>query len=321
MKKRRLIPLSILIITLIPLLGILYFILKNKAPITIGNLEYNITYYQDKTLDIYYPTKKVYKKSPVLLYLHGGAWIAGRKEALNLNRFNKAFNILRNQGYTIISSEYTLATFDKSPFPECIIDGFEAINWIVNQSDSLNLDLNNFGIMGESAGSHIAMMNVFSHPKDFDIPQPKINIDYLINIYGPNDLMHLYNSKIVDSLETLKNHLPNAIQNHLDLPQLLFGFTPENDSIKLHIFTERYSPINYITKNNVIPTLMIHGTSDQVVPYEQSVILKQILDDYHVYNKLYTLEGVDHAFFRGSETQKDSVQKWVNRFVQHQYNP
>jgi len=320
LKKRRLIPLSILIITLIPLLGILYFMLKTNAPITLGKLEYNIVYHKDKTLDIYYPTHSVYKKSPVILYIHGGAWVVGRKEALNLNRFNNVLNTLRAEGYTIISPEYTLAKFGKSPFPDCIIDGFKAIDWIVDHADSLQLDLNNFGIMGESAGSHIAMMNAFAQPSDFGLQQPKVNLDYLINVYGPNDLMHLYQSKLVDSLETLTQNLPNSIQEHLNLPNLLFGFTPEEDSLKLHAFTTAYSPINYITKKSALPTLMIHGTSDQIVPYEQSVALKQILDTYNTPNILYTLEGVDHAFFGITNTQKDSIQHLVNQFVKQAYS-
>lgn len=320
-KKRRLIPLSFLIITLVPLIGILYFILKSKAPISLGKLEYNIEYKTDKTLDIYYPTKSVYKKSPVLLYIHGGAWIFGRKEALNMNRFHHAFNALRDQGYTIISPEYTLAHSGKSPFPNCILDGFDAIDWIVDHADSLNLDLNNFGIMGESAGSHIAMMNAFSHPEDFGRETPKVELDYLINIYGPNDLMDLYHSKVVDSLETLTKNWPNPIKEYVNLPNRLFGFTPDQDPVKLKTFTDKYSPIRYISKETVLPTLIIHGTKDQIVPYSQSVVLKSTLDQFQSGHEFYTLDDVDHIFLGGNQSQKDSIQLWVNRFVNLQYTP
>ncbi len=319
MKKRKLIPLSLLIITAISLLGTLFFMLKNEAPITKGDIEYNLTYSKDKTLDIYFPTQSNYKKSPVLLYLHGGAWITGRKEALNLNRFNTAFNTLRAEGYTIISPEYTLAD-GESPFPNCIIDGFTAIEWITNHADSLNLDLNNFGIMGESAGSHIAMMNAFASPSDFDLLYEKGTLDYLINIYGPNDLKHLYQSQTVDSLTSLIENLPPTLQEYVNLPHILFGFNPEKDSLKMVEFTNLYSPLHYVSKTSSLPTLMIHGTTDRVVPFEQSVHLKAKLDDLNMPNELYVLPEVDHAFFGATEVQKDSIQTWVSQFILQEYN-
>lgn len=320
MKKRKLIPLSLLIITLIPLLGILFFMLKNDAPIVHGNLEYNLKYSTDKTLDIYYPTKLKHDKSPVLLYIHGGAWVAGRKEALNLNRFNKAFNTLRENGYTIISPEYTLAREGLSPFPDCILDGFTAIEWIADHADSLGLDMNNIGIMGESAGGHIAMMNAFASPSDFGLPYTKIDFNYLIDIYGPNDLMHLYHSQTVDTIEVLIETLPAPLQDYLNLPHLIFGFNPKTDSLKTIEFTNKYSPIEYVKPETTLPTLMIHGTQDQIVPFEQSVLLKHKLDDLHAESILHPLHGVDHAFFKANETQKDSIQKWVSQFVIKRYS-
>ena len=277
MKKRTKIISSITLLIILPLLGLLIFFYKNDAPITYGKMKYNIKYTANHKLDIYFPTMKIYKKSPVLLFIHGGAWISGRKEIVNLNRFNGAINILRDHGYTIVSPEYTLARDGNSPFPDCIKDGFEAINWIVNHADSLQLDIDNFGIMGESAGSHIAMMNAFVDPSKFGLDYERVKFDYLVDIYGPKDLMHLYHFQTVDSSKALMQIFPTSIQKRLDLPKILFGFNPKLDSVKTTQFASLYSPINYINKENAIPTLMIHGTKDQLVPYEQSLVLKSIL--------------------------------------------
>ncbi len=320
MQKRKLIPLSFVVIAILVMLGVIFFMIKNEAPIVKGNLEYNVPYFKDKTLDIYYPTQRKYKKSPVLLYIHGGAWIAGRKEALNLNRFNTAFNLLREKGYTIISPEYTLAKEGQSPFPECIKDGFTATDWIVKHADSLQLDLNNFGIMGESAGSHIAMMNAFANPSDFNLSYNKTSFNYLIDIYGPNDLMQLYHSQTVDTLTSLIEILPSSLQEYMNLPQILFGFNPQEDSLRMVEFTNKYSPIHYVNKTSKLPTLMIHGTTDRVVPFIQSVHLKNKLDDFNIKNELHVLHDVDHAFLGVTIPQKDSIQTWVSQFILQEYN-
>jgi len=116
MKKRYKFLFILIFIASLPLAGVVYFIFKNEAPITKGRIDYNINYSKDFRLDIYYPTKQVYQKSPVLLFIHGGAWMGGIKETVNNGRFNGAFNTLRENGYTIISLEYTLAEKNISDF-------------------------------------------------------------------------------------------------------------------------------------------------------------------------------------------------------------
>lgn len=318
--KKRLFSYSILSIIFLPIIILIIFVYVNDAPIIHGNLEYNLDYKKGKNLDVYYPTNIVYDKSPVVLFIHGGAWITGRKESVNSNRFNGAFNTLRENGYTIISPEYTLARKGSSPFPFCIIDGFDAINWISTHSDSLNLDINNFGIMGESAGGQIAMMNIFTNPEKFDLPYKNVTFDYFVDIYGPNNLMNLYKSQLVDTLQAVVQKMPKPFQNNLNFPRILFGFDPEQDSIKTKDFTKLYSPINYINKSNVIPTLIIHGTKDQIVPFKQSEVLKEKLDSLNVYNEFYILDGINHGFIGASHEQKNSIQKWISSFILKQYN-
>jgi acetyl esterase/lipase len=99
---------------------LVYFLVSNDAPIVVGNVVRNIEYKPGLKLDIYQPTTKVYDKAPVIVYVHGGAWIAGFKESLNFNRFNHAINTLRESGYAIVSVNYTLAQANKSPFPACL---------------------------------------------------------------------------------------------------------------------------------------------------------------------------------------------------------
>ena len=310
---KRLIKTSALILA-IGILILIYFLSATQPPILKGRVEYGITYKQDLDLDIYFPTQRLYEKSPVVLFFHGGAWVTGRKESLNLKRLNGSIHALRENGYTIISPEYTLARDGKSPFPDCIVDSYDAVNWIVEHADSLQLNMDNFGVMGESAGGHIALMNAFAKPSDFGLEYPKTDFNYIVDIYGPTDLLSLYESQTVDSLNAVLTELPKLIREPLDLPKVLFGFDPREDSTKRIEMSLKYSPITYLHEN-IPPVLMVQGTADIVVPPQQTQLLKATLDSLDIPNEILFLEGVHHGFFFASDEQKSQTQKNIHQFI------
>lgn len=299
--------------------AVAYYFIGNQAPIIQGEVKHHITYKEGHLLDVYLPTTKTQSKSPVIIYFHGGAWVTGRKEALNFNRFNGAINELRSSGYTIISPDYTLARDGQSPFPDCIIDAYDAIHWVEMHANDYQLDLNNVGVFGESAGAHIAMMTAFTPASSFAAQTNDIKFRYLIDIYGPADMDMLYHGPTLDTLGKYLNKLPASLQEHLDLSRRLFGFNPVEDSAKANEFMRRYSPINYLSQA-APPTLMIHGNSDRVVPLEQSEHLKKKLDSLNIPNELHLLDGVDHGFIKANEQQRKQVQQWMIDFVKLHYS-
>ncbi len=298
-----------------------YVVYTNDVPITKGDIEYNIPYKKDLTLDIYQPTRQIYPKIPVVIFFHGGGWITGRKETININRFSGAINELREKGYAIVTPNYTLATRKKSPFPDCIIDAFEAVDWVEMNGHSYQFDLNNVGLMGESAGAHIAMMVAYSKPEKFLVDQvpPATKFNYLVDIYGPNDLDQLYHMKTMDTLNAILEKLPDPIHKHLDISRYLFGFDPNHDTTRVRSFIDRYSPVNYIDSAS-LSTLLIHGNKDQIVPVDQSIALSKKLDALQVNNELHLLDNVNHAFIGASDGQKDSIQQWIVAFIEKHYN-
>ncbi|UXP32550.1 alpha/beta hydrolase [Reichenbachiella agarivorans] len=318
-KKIKSILLASLLATCIVLCYLLFFFVSNKAPILQGTVEYQLEYKPGLHLDLYRPTNQVYTISPVLVYFHGGAWVLGRKEAININRFNDAINTLRENGYTIVSPAYTLAHEGKSPFPACIIDGFDALKWIKTHAQQYNLDLDNVNLMGESAGAQIAMMLSYSDPYDFGIDHSMPTIRSVVDIYGPSDLQSLYYSQSIDSLQSLLAKVPGSIAKNLDITQQICGFDPKSDSLRAQEFMAKYSPVRYIT-SQASPTLIIQGDADIIVPHSQSEILNQRLTDFGVDHAYYSLEGMGHALRLATDAQKDSMQIWIPDFVmKHRY--
>ena len=314
-KKKAKKPMVIIgVLVSILILSFTYYIIATKPPLLQGNIIYQIPYNHSQSLDVYLPTSNHRAGYPVVIYIHGGAWITGTKEAINFNRFNSAINELREKGYVIISPDYTLARNGKSPFPQCINDMYDAIEWVKGNAATYRFDLDNIGLIGESAGAHLAMMIAFGHPGDFNLSYQTTRFDYLIDIYGPNDMNDLYHMKTMDTLKSLLSKLPPKLHQKLDISQYLFGFDPEKDSLKASIFMQKYSPVTYV-HSDVPPTLMIHGQEDILVPVSQSETLHQLLDTLGIENKFYLMEGVDHAFRGASDAQKDSVQSWITSFI------
>lgn len=307
----------ILVLTLIGATYFVYFMVANEAPITQGKVIYGEAYKADLSLDIYSPTNPIYEQSPVIVFFHGGGWFAGRKESINFNRFNKAISELREKGYYIITPEYTLASKEDSPFPNCIQDAFDVLKWVESNQEIYNFDLNNVGVFGESAGAHIALMTAYSNPSSFSTTR-EVSLNYVVDIYGPTDLERLFQAQMIDSLKTVLKKLPSSVGDHLDVSRRIFGFDPESDPSKTQDFFAAYSPIHFM-KENAPPTLLIHGDADVVVPLDQSARLVEKLDGLGIEHEIHILQNVNHAFIGAMEHQKDSIQSWISEFVLGHY--
>ena len=284
-----------------------------------GKVIRQITYKEGHRLDIYLPTEQKHNKNAVIVFFHGGAWVSGVKEAVNFNRVNEAINVLRDNGYAIVSPNYSLASRDKSPFPDCINDAFDALAWVKENAELYNFDLDNVGLIGESAGAHIALMAAYAKPLDFSNSirnLPKIN--YVVDIYGPTDLEKIYHMQSIEKINQHIKKLPKNIRKHIDISQQLYGFDPEKDSIKSLFFQKKYSPIYYLSANSP-PTLIIHGNEDQIVPVDQSIYLKKKLDSLNIESQIHIIDGVNHAFRGIKHENKAKVQIWISEFIMKYY--
>jgi acetyl esterase/lipase len=106
---------------------------------------------QDAFLDIYYPSEidSSGKTYPVIVWIHGGAWISGRKDD-----FSNYYKILPAKGYVVISVDYSLAPSVTYPTP--VRQVMAALLYIKKNAKRLRIDLSKLFIAGDSAGSHIA---------------------------------------------------------------------------------------------------------------------------------------------------------------------
>ena len=251
----------------------------------------------DHKLDIYLP-KQSNKKFPVLIFLHGGGWIGGDKafpEKFYMNDFILKF--VQN-GYAVVSINYTL--LDKNTnFPKPVEDAKESVRWIRANADKYNFDEKNIGLWGASAGAQIGMVAAYSDDSQFSehshFSSQSAKVNYVIDYFGPSNLNTLLKTEVAGfKIFIFKLIFPKIYTMRNDM---IRGFTTKDikeqkqeaiDGLKV------YSPVTYINQNSV-PTLMIHGNKDRIVPYSQSEILKKKLDESNVKNELILIDKGNHG--------------------------
>ncbi len=116
------------------------------------SVESNISYGPDKErniLDVYTPNGV--KKSPVLLFVHGGTWSAGNKAV-----FAGPAKALAEQGIVVVTTNYRLSP--KSKHPDHIRDVAKAFAWTVDSIAKYGGDPGKICLAGHSAGGHLVAL-------------------------------------------------------------------------------------------------------------------------------------------------------------------
>ena len=111
----------------------------------------NLTYpskFESNTADIYIP-KNGEGPFPVVLWVHGGAYVGGDKK--DVEGYATA---LASQGIAVVCMNYVLAPSAKYPTP--VIQTGEAYTWLCGVAAQNSLDMTRLVLAGDSAGAQIA---------------------------------------------------------------------------------------------------------------------------------------------------------------------
>jgi len=221
--------------------------------------------------DLYLPPKfEDGKKYPGIVIIHGGGWTGGKRDA------DREINMgagLGWHGYVCLSIDYQLhdPQSDKSCWPQNLYDCKTAVRWLRANAQRLHLDKEHVGVIGGSAGGHLASMVGVTGPSDgLDPPGPHGNescaVNCVVDLYGPADLSD-------------RNDIAVLRKTRSEAPELYKAF----------------SVVSHLDKNDP-PFLIMHGTADATVPVSQSELLAAALTKVGVENQLEIIEGAPHTF-------------------------
>lgn len=226
-------------------------------------------------LDLYTPAEAV-KPTPVVIWLHGGAWLTGdRTLAPDLRRWFAA------RGIAMASIEYRLS--DVATFPAQQHDVRSAIRFLRSRAAGWHLDPHHIGVWGSSAGGHLAALTGLTGHLD-QLPgeseRGDASVSAVAESYGPADLL--------DAPSTWRGGGPSP-------EAALLGGPPTH----LAAAARAASPVYQVT-GAAPPFQISHGTADPVVGCDHSERLHRALVEAGADSTLYLVEGYRHGFLNPS---------------------
>jgi acetyl esterase/lipase len=221
--------------------------------------------------DLYLPvTLDVVKKRPGVLIIHGGGWTGGKRDAA------REFNIgttLAMHGFVCMSIDYQLDDPKSKQicWPQNLHDCKTAVRWMRAHTERLHLDPAKIGVIGGSAGGHLACMVGVTDPIDGLDPDGPLadqlcSVSCVVDLYGPTDV-----SQWKDVVALRKSRV--------EAPELYRAF----------------SVLEYLDKDDP-PFLILHGTADKTVPVSQSELLAEALVNLGIETHLEIVQDAPHTF-------------------------
>jgi acetyl esterase/lipase len=247
-------------------------------------------------LDIYLPDQGD-SPFPVIMAIHGGAWMFGDKgddqNTANLKGLS--------HGYAVVCVNYRLSS--EAIFPAQIFDCKAAVRFIKANASSYHLDKTRLAAWGGSAGGHLsALVGTSAQVRQLEDLNmgwagETCDVQAVVDWCGPAENFLKMDEEFIKSGKGMADH-----SGEFSPESLLLGkhITEIPDQVKAA------SPMTYITKD--IPYFLIqHGSMDPVVPVEQSLHFAAELERIAGKEKviLEILEGVGHHGDPAFETKEN----------------
>lgn len=267
----------------------------NQLPADQAHKLINLTYGTDarNKMDVYLPANRT-AETPIVILIHGGAWISGDKSI-----FTSMQDTLLARGIASVNMNYRYVSSSVHN-TQLMEDIDKVVKYCIDNSDKWQTRKSKIIIGGHSAGGHMSLM--YGYTSD-----SRGAIGGVVSISGPTNL---YDEQYLKMIQGYSVFIPMLI---LTLEQLA-----DADYIEGQPVPENFRKISPITQIKNVPTLMIHGTNDELVAYQTVVAFEAELKNKGVVHKLYTIESADHSFNNISNTTRvkmnSEISDWIFRY-------
>jgi acetyl esterase/lipase len=216
---------------------------------------------------------------PAVLAIHGGGWRAGsKKDVAGL------MDQLVHHGYVAVAPQYRFCP--EFPFPAQVHDVKAAVRWVRSHAAEYHIDPDHIGVVGFSAGGHLALMLGLTDAKDglegeVEANAPGTRVQAVVNYFGPTDLA-------AQDIPIVSSVMVHDFLGGLPLKK------PE--------LAAQASPLTFLTKDDP-PILTFQGTKDELVPTTQAIKLRDAMAKVGVGGRVDILEGAGHGWL-GAEMER-----------------
>lgn len=231
-------------------------------------------------LDVHVPEGKGI--FPIAIIIHGGG-NKGDKQSY----VKPLFSPLSKASFSWFTIDYRPA---KAGYAASVADVEQAIRWIKDNAAKYKGDRRRIALIGESAGGILALV-VAGRAK------AATKVQAVVAFYTPVDLGYV----VADG------NISQAVRDY-------WGIKKDEDLAAWH---RQWSPTTYA--RSMPPVLLIHGTADPKVPFENSLRLQRAYRQAGVPSELIEVEGGDHGMESWEKVEtsyKEKMISWLNRSLQ-----
>jgi acetyl esterase/lipase len=235
--------------------------------------------YNDSDQPLYldfYPADAVGEgAAPLVVWIHGGAWQAG-------SRNNPPAEALISSGFSVASISYRFT--DVAVFPAQLYDCKCAIRFLRARAAHFDIDPGRIGVWGASAGGHLAaMLALTTANSELEGAEGYASFSSAVQAacdwFGPADLVSM-------------PHQASTIDHAgADSPEGRLVGGDINERLNL---AKLASPISHVSSDSA-PMLIVHGSEDPLVPYEQSTSLRDAMQAAGADVEFVTYNGSGHG--------------------------
>ena len=240
------------------------------------------------------------RRFPLIVYVQGAAW--GEQDVYgNIPMLAQ----LARKGYVVASVKHRASMVAK--FPAFLQDVKSAIRFLRANADRYFIDPEEVAVWGDSSGGHAALMTAVTGDmeefKTEDHHEFSDAVQAAVDFYGPTDVTHIN--------DTPRN--PLFTQDKSNIPEdILFG----GCVIEHPELAACGNPLNYVSAGKQIPPILIaHGDSDAMVPFRQSVLMAQKLQECGKEVEFYKVRGADHGVFFWTEELMELVDRFLRAYL------
>lgn len=240
--------------------------MMNQNPPAIGALHKEVELRPGLKADVAVP--KGSGAYPVVVYLHGGGWVAGSPKT-----HRKLGMQIADAGYLTINVGYRLAP--EHPFPAGLEDCVFAIKWAAENAKRWNGDGNRLAVGGDSAGGNLTAASLISlSAEGYRGPKPKA----ALLIYGVFDF-------------------PSTIERSGD-DMALEGMARAylGDQYPTLLADPRVSPISGVRAGTLPPSFVVCGTADPLLAETNAIA--EALKRADIPNEIRIFEDMPHGFLQ-----------------------
>ncbi len=246
-------------------------------------------------LDVYRSASRP-EGCPVLLQIHGGAWMVGQKDQQGLPLMTH----LAANGWVCVAPNYRLSP--KATWPAHLIDVKRALAWIREHVHEYGGDPNLVVVTGGSAGGHLASMVALSENDPQYQPgfeEVDTSVSACVPFYGVYDFLDR-----------------NGVRGANSLAPFAERFVMKCSPTAERERWEAASPISLIHED-APPFFVIHGTHDSLVFVEEARVFVDNLREVSRNPVLYAeLAETQHAFEMFHTERSAQAVRAVSAFVE-----